>query len=277
MTDTQLLLLSLLQGITEFLPVSSSGHLILFSKFTDFTDQGLDIDVALHIGSLLAVILYFSPMIWEMMKGLWQTRLLPNFKVYGTQVFYLLVIATLPVILAGLAMKYCGMDWLRNTKLIGWNILMYGLLLWFVDSMSITARKIRTLEPIDALLIGCAQCLALFPGTSRSGITITMCRFLGMERQEAAKFAMLLAIPAISAAGLLAGYELWQEGNTARILDACHAVGYSFLFSLAAISVLMYWLKNRGFLPFVLYRIALGTLLLLDAYGIYDIKSLILQ
>lgn len=277
MDHIQLLWLSVLQGITEFLPVSSSGHLILFSKFTDFSDQGIDIDVALHIGSILAVILYFSPTLWEMAKGLWKTKLLPDFQVYGTKVFYLLAIATLPIIGCGLMLKLCGTEWLRNTKLIGWNILLYGLLLWVVDWISLTARKIKHLEVTDALLIGFAQCLSLFPGTSRSGITITMCRFLGMERREAAKFAMLLSIPAILAAGFFSVYLLWEEGNVEKIFDAVHAIGYSFVVSLASIFVLMFWLKNRGFLPFVLYRIVLGTVLLLDAYGIYDIKSLIVQ
>lgn len=274
MTEIQIIWLALLQGITEFLPVSSSGHLILFSKFTQFADQGQAMDVALHIGSIMAVILYFSPTLWEILQGLWKNRFLPNFKNEGCQMFYLLVIATLPVVVFGAALKYVGTDWLRDSKIIGWNILCYGILLWVIDSLSLTARKIKNLEIKDALLIGLAQCLALFPGTSRSGITITMGRFLGMERREAAKFSMLLAIPAILAAGLLAGYQLWQEGNIQQITDAVSGIGYSFVFSLMAIFVLMQWLKKWSFLPFVIYRTALGVLLLLDAYGIYDIKTL---
>lgn len=274
MTEIQIIWLALLQGITEFLPVSSSGHLILFSKLTSFADQGQAMDVALHIGSIMAVILYFSPTLWEIMQGLWKSRFLPNFKNEGCQLFYLLLIATLPVVFCGAALKYFGTDWLRNTKIIGWNILCYGILLWVIDSLSLTARKIKNLEVKDALLIGLAQCLALIPGTSRSGITITMGRFLGMERREAAKFSMLLAIPAILAAGLLAGYQLWQEGNMQQITDAISGVGYSFIFSLMAIFVLMQWLKKWSFLPFVIYRTTLGVLLLLDAYGIYDIKTL---
>ena len=274
MTEMQIILLSLLQGITEFLPVSSSGHLILFSKFTEFPDQGLVMDVALHIGSIIAVIIYFAPTLWEIIKGLFHCRLKPNFNNEGCQLFYLLLCATLPVVVCGIALKMYGTEWLRNTKLIGWNILLYGILLWIIDKVSITALKIRNLQIKDAFLIGLAQCLALLPGTSRSGITITMGRFLGLERREAAKFSMLLAIPAILAAGLMAGYHLWQEGNVGQIAVACDAVGYSFLFSLSAIFILMQWLKKWSFLPFVLYRILLGVLLLLDAYGIYDIKTL---
>jgi len=275
MTTFHIILLSLLQGITEFMPVSSSGHLVLFSKFTDFPDQGLEIDVALHIGSIAAVILYFGKDIWEMICCLWKSKLLPNFKIYGNKVFYLLLIATIPALIWGLLLK-CTVDTeiLRNTKLVGWNILLYGLLLWVVDHISLTARKIKNLDLKDAFFIGFAQCLALFPGTSRSGITITVGRFLGMERREAAKFSMLLAIPTILAAGLIEGYEIWKSGDAAYLLTALDAVGYSFVFSLAAIYILMLWLKRWSFLPFVLYRIALGTVLLLDAYGIYDISLL---
>lgn len=274
MTEMQIIWLSLLQGITEFLPVSSSGHLILFSKFTEFPDQGAAMDIALHIGSILAVIIYFAPTLWEILKGLIKTKFLPNMKVEGAQLFYLLAVATLPVLICGAALKYWGTEWLRSTKLIGWNILIYALILWLMDTWAVTARKIRNLEFKDAIFIGLAQCLALLPGTSRSGVTITMCRFLGMERREAAKFSMLLAIPAILAAGLLAGIELWKEGNMQQISAALDAVGYSFIFSMGAIFILMQWLKKWSFLPFVIYRVALGTMLLLDAYGVYDITNL---
>ncbi|MBR1601472.1 MAG: undecaprenyl-diphosphate phosphatase [Alphaproteobacteria bacterium] len=273
MTDAQIIWLSLLQGITEFLPVSSSGHLILFSKFTDFPDQGAAMDIALHIGSIIAVIIYFSHTLLEILKGLIKTKLLPNKKVEGAQLFYLLIVATLPILFCGAALKFFGTDWLRSTKLIGWNILLYAIALWLMDTWAVTVRKIRNLEYKDALFIGLAQCLALLPGTSRSGVTITMSRFLGMERREAAKFSMLLAIPAILAAGLLAGIELCKDGNMQQISNALDAIGYSFIFSMGAIFILMQWLKKWSFLPFVIYRVVLGTLLLLDAYGVYDITT----
>ncbi len=272
--NMHMIFLSLLQGITEFLPVSSSGHLILFSKFTDFPDQGLAIDVALHVGSIIAVILYFSKDIWEIVSGLWKNSFMPNFKNQGNQLFYLIFVATIPALICGLVLNHFGTEWLRNTKLIGWNILIYGVLLWFIDKVSITARRIRNLEIKDAVLIGLAQCLALLPGTSRSGITITMGRFLGLERREAAKFSMLLSIPTILAAGLYEGYKLWESGNVTQMLTASDAVAYSFVFSILAIFVLMQWLKRWSFLPFAIYRILLGGILLLDAYGIYDVKIL---
>lgn len=274
MTTFHLTMLALLQGITEFLPVSSSGHLILFSKFTNFPDQGLEIDVALHIGSVIAVIMYFWRDIWYMAIGMAKSKLLPDFKVYGSKVFYLVLIATIPALFCGAVLKFMGTEELRSTKLIGWNILLYGLLLWVIDKMSLTALKIRNLEVKDAILIGLAQCLALLPGTSRSGITITMGRFLGLERREAAKFSMLLSIPTIIAAGLVEGYEIWQSGDMGLVWSACDGVFYSFGFSILAIFVLMQWLRKWSFFPFVLYRVALGTALLLDAYGIYDVKAL---
>ncbi len=274
MSELQLVLLSLLQGITEFLPVSSSGHLILFSKFTAFPDQGVAMDVALHIGSIVAVMIYFAPTLWRILRDLWASKLLPNFRLEGNQLFYLLMVATIPALIVGGGLKFYGTEWLRSTKLIGWNILLYGILLGVVDKLAATNLTIKDLSLKKALLIGLAQCLALLPGTSRSGVTITMGRYLGLERREIAKFSMLLAIPTILAAGLFSGYELWQGGNLQEIMTAFHGVEYSFVFSLGAIFVLMQWLKKWSFWPFVVYRVILGGILLLDAYGIYDIKFL---
>lgn len=272
MTTLNIILLSLLQGITEFLPVSSSGHLILFSKLTDFPDQGNAMDVALHIGSVLAVIIYFAEDIIKIGKSLWKNKLKPVFSDEGTKLFYLLIIATIPALFVGALLKFHGLEFLRNTKLIGWNLIIFGILLWIFDHFSLTVLKIKNLRIKDALLIGFAQCIALFPGTSRSGTTITMCRFLGMERREAAKFSMLLAIPVILCAGILTCAEIWKNEGLQSLLTYYDAVTYSFLFSVMAIYVLMIWLKKWSFLPFVIYRIFLGTLLLLNDYGIWEIK-----
>lgn len=273
MTDIHIILLSLLQGFTEFLPVSSSGHLILFSKFTTFPDQGMALDVAMHVGSVLAVMIYFSETIWNIIKGLIKTYLLPNFKNPGNKLFWLLFIATIPAVVAGLYLKDNGMEWLRNTKIIGWTITGYAILLFIADRIGMTIRKIEHLGIIDALWIGMAQCLALIPGTSRSGITITMGRFLGLERREAAKFSMLLSIPTIVGAGLLVGMELYQQNNLKEIILAIDGVIYSFIFSILAIYVMMWWLKKSTYLPFVIYRIILGSLLLLDSYGYINITN----
>ena len=274
--DIHILLLSILQGITEFLPVSSSGHLILFSKFTTFPDQGLALDVAVHVGSIIAVIIYFSSTIWQIIKGLAKSYFLPNFKNDGNRLFWLIFVATIPAVIFGLWLKDNGMENFRSTRLVGWTILCFGILLFIADKVGMTIRKVEHLTLLDAVLIGLAQCLALIPGTSRSGITITMGRFLGMERREAAKFSMLLSIPTIIGAGLLVGYELYMQNNLTAIIFAIDGILYSFIFSIVAIYVVMWWLKRSTFLPFVIYRVILGSLLLLDSYG-YLNKFLDLQ
>ena len=270
MENIHILLLSILQGITEFLPVSSSGHLILFSKFTSFPDQGLALDVAVHVGSIIAVMIYFSETIWQVIRGMIKSKFLPDMKNQGNRLFWLIFVATLPAIVVGLLLKEHGMEEFRSTKLIGWTILSFGILLYIADKLGMTIRKVEHLGFLDAILIGCAQCLALIPGTSRSGITITTGRFLGMERKEAAKFSMLLSIPTIFGAGCLVGYELFQAGDMDTIIEAFDGITYSFIASILAIYIMMWWLKNFTFLPFVLYRIALGGYLLLDSYGYLD-------
>lgn len=270
MTDLHLMLLSALQGLTEFLPVSSSGHLILFSKFTTFPDQGLAFDVAVHVGSIIAVMIYFSETIWEMLKGVAKTYFIPNFKNPGSKLAWLIVIGTIPAVIAGLFLVENGTDELRSARLIGWTMLSFGIMLFIADKIGMTIRKIEHLTALDAVLIGLAQCLALIPGTSRSGITITMGRFLGLERREAAKFAMLLSIPTIAGAGALVGWELYQQGNMAEIIYAMDGITYSFIASVLAIYIIMWWLKKSTFLPFVIYRLCLGSYLLLDSYGYLD-------
>ncbi|MBP5399752.1 MAG: undecaprenyl-diphosphate phosphatase [Alphaproteobacteria bacterium] len=267
MSLLQVLVLSIVQGITEFLPVSSSGHLILVSKFTDFPDQGLAMDVAVHIGSIAAVLIYFAKDIWNIVKGVFKEKLLPSFANEGCKLFWLIIIASIPAAMVGLMLNNNGMEWMRNTKIIGWNILIFGILLWFADRCSLSIRKIENIGLIDAILIGLAQCLSLIPGTSRSGITITMSRFLGIERREAAKFCMLLSIPTIAGAGLLVGYQMLKNG--AQDFDwVMLGIVFSFAASLSAIWIMMNWLKNRTFLPFVVYRVILGTVLLLYSYDV---------
>ena len=267
MTDIHLMLLSALQGLTEFLPVSSSGHLILFSKFTTFPDQGLALDVAVHVGSIIAVMIFFSETIWEMVKGFLKSYCIPNFKNQGSKLTWLIIIGTIPAVIAGLFLIKNGTDELRSSRLIGWTMLGFGIILFIADKIGMTIRKIEHLTILDAILIGLAQCLALIPGTSRSGITITMGRFLGLERREAAKFAMLLSIPTIAGAGALVGWELYQQGNMMELMYAMDGITYSFIASILAIYIIMWWLKKSTFLPFVIYRLCLGSYLLLDSYG----------
>ena len=256
-----------------FLSVSSSGHLILFAKFTTFEDQGIALDVAVHLGSIFAVIIYFWKTIWEVVKGTLKTFFIPNFKNSGNKLFWLMVIGTVPVVITGLLFRKYGIEFRddEGSKIIGWTILGFGILLFVADRVGMTIRKVDHLSILDALLIGLAQCLALVPGTSRSGITITMARFLGMERSEAAKFSMLLSIPAILGAAALVGYELYSTNQIQELFLALDGVIYSFVASILAIYIMMWWLQKSTFLPFVIYRIILGTILLLNSYGYIDI------
>lgn len=273
MIDLHILFLSALQGMTEFLPVSSSGHLILFSKFTTFPDQGMGLDVAVHLGSIFAVMIYFSQDVWEIIKGTLKTYFIPNFKNRGNRLFWLIFIGTIPVVIVGFTLRAFDIEFRDEdaTRIIGWTILGFGLLLFVADRVGMTIRKVDHLGVLDALLIGFAQCLALVPGTSRSGITITMGRFLGLERQEAAKFSMLLSIPAIVGAATLIGYELYKKADINEMIMAVDGVTYSFVASIIAIYVIMWWLKKSTFLPFVIYRIILGSILLLNSYGYIDL------
>lgn len=251
------------------MPVSSSGHLILLSKLTAFPDQGLEMDIAVHLGSIAAVLLYFIRDIWQMGKGLVQWLLRRAAANADVRLFGLLVVGTIPAVVCGLLLHSYGMEWLRDIRIIGWNILCFGLLLGWADRKFAAARNLEQMRVKDALLIGFAQCLALIPGTSRSGITITASRMLKIKRREAAKFCMLLSIPAIAGAALLIIWELFQNGDFSHLADLGCGTAYSFIASMLAIFIMMNWLKNYTFLPFVIYRVLLGSLLLLHAYGVF--------
>ena len=202
-----------------------------------------------------------------MVKGFLKSYCIPNFKNPGSKLAWLIIIGTIPAVIAGLFLVQNGTDELRSARLIGWTMLGFGIVLFIADKIGMTIRKIEHLGILDAILIGLAQCLALIPGTSRSGITITMGRFLGLERREAAKFAMLLSIPTIAGAGVLVGWDLYQQGNIMELMYAMDGITYSFIASILAIYIIMWWLKKSTFLPFVIYRLCLGSYLLLDSYG----------
>ncbi len=260
-----LTILAIVQGVTEFLPVSSSAHLVLVPKFLDIPDQGILMDVAVHVGTLGAVLLYLWRDVGSMLAGIGQffrSRPAP-----GGRLFALLVISTIPVIGAGYALNYYYPDGIRSIEIIGWATLGFGILLWITDQVGMTLRRIEHLSIGDVLVIGIAQCLALIPGTSRSGICMTAARVLGVERTDAARFAMLLSIPTILGAGSLKGYELYKSGDAVLTREAIVAGGMSFGIALIAIAIMMAWLKRASFTPFALYRIILGGALLGYTYG----------
>ncbi|MEM1398548.1 MAG: undecaprenyl-diphosphate phosphatase [Pseudomonadota bacterium] len=266
MTLFQLVVLAIVQGITEFLPISSSAHLILPHKVMGWPDQGLLIDVAVHVGTLFAVMLFFWREIgWMILGGL---RLLTGKMTPGGNMAILVVVGSLPVIFVGyLVNEFVAEDALRTIEIIAWTTIIFGILLGVVDKMSLSVRRIEHLKISDALIIGFAQVFALLPGTSRSGVTMTAGRLLGLERLEAARFSLLLSIPAILGPGVLKGYELYESRNLQLGIDAGIAVALSFVFALIALVGMMRWLRHASFTPFVIYRLILGIVLLIIVYG----------
>lgn len=260
MSFLHLLVLAMVQGVTEFLPISSSGHLVLIPHLSGWPDQGRSMDVALHVGTLAAVLIYCWRPLWRMAHGLvLAVRGRPS---DGLRQCGLLVIATIPVVIAGYVLaKYIDSP-LRGAEVVAWATLGFGILLWFVDRTAMTVRQIEHLEIRDAIVIGMAQVLALIPGTSRAGITMTAGRLLGMERAAAAEFSLLMAIPAIFGAGLLEGHTLYTSGDAMLTADAALAAGLAFIAALIAITLMMAWLRRASFTPFVIYRVLLGLGLL---------------
>jgi undecaprenyl-diphosphatase len=264
---THLLILALIQGITEFLPISSSGHLILLPKLTGMTDQGQALDVAVHVGTLLAVILYFWSDVRLVLEGV--GRLIKG-KIDTQGAFWALClsIATIPVILVGLVLKLTGLsDAMRSTAVIGWTMLIFGLVLYWADQKGPTTKTAKNWSLKDALIMGLWQALALIPGTSRSGITITAGRQLGYDRESAARLSMLMSIPTILASGTLLGIEVVQDADMSIIRDAAIAAVLAFLAALAALSLMFRLLKSVSFTPYVIYRVILGIILLGIAYS----------
>lgn len=260
-----LAVLAIVQGFTEFLPVSSSAHLVLVPVFFNFPDQGLVLDVAVHVGTLGAVMLYLWRDIGAMLGGF--GRALRGHSSPGGTLIGFLIIGTLPVIAAGFALNHYYPDGIRSLEVIAWATLGFGILLMITDHIGMTLIRIEHLKIGSVLFIGFAQVLALIPGTSRSGICMTAARILGMERTDAARFSMLLSIPAILGAGTLKGYELWKSGDAALTSDAFAAAGMSLVTALIAIAMMMAWLKRSTFTIFGIYRIILGVALLAYTYN----------
>ena len=260
-----LAVLAIVQGITEFLPVSSSGHLVLVPVFAGWDDQGLLIDVAVHVGTLGAVMLYLWRDLLAMASGL--GRFVRGRRDSGARLFLYVVLATIPVVGAGFLLNQHFPGGIRSIEVIGWTTLGFGIVLGFSDWMGMTVRRLEHVRFLDALIIGVFQILALIPGTSRSGITMSAARLMGFERPDAARFSMLLSIPAILGAGVLKGLELYEGGDAALTREAMLAAGMAFAAALVSIVVMMAWLRRASFAPFVFYRVALGCILLAIAYG----------
>lgn len=256
----QLAILALIQGLTEFIPVSSSAHLILPAQLIEgFEDQGTAVDVAAHVGSLGAVMLYFRTEVAGLLRGARDViarRAGPDRTLFTT-----LVVATVPFLIVAPALALSGVvDQLRSVTVIAWASIVFGLVLYAADRMPARLHRLPTrLSP--ALAIGAAQCLALIPGTSRSGITITAARALGYDRTEAARFSMLMSIPAIGASGAYLALEASAEPLAWGAIGIVAAL--SFVSAYAAIGLFLRLTRSASFTPFVAYRVALGAGLLL--------------
>ena len=266
MTTVHIVILALVQGITEFLPVSSSGHLILLPHLFRWPDQGLIVDVAVHVGTLGAVVLYLWRDVWRMTTGFGRFFVQGRKNPDATLALYVIV-ATVPVVIAGFAFKRVYPEGLRDLAVVGWATLGFGIVLWAADWIGMTVRRIEHIGFWDALFIGLSQVLALVPGTSRSGITMTAARLLGMERPDAARFSMILSIPTIVGAGVLEGWELYRLGDAELTADVFLAAALAFATAILTIIVMMAWLQRASFAPFVIYRVGLGLFILGLAYG----------
>lgn len=260
--------IALIQGITEFLPVSSSGHLVLIPHITAFADQGQVMDVAAHIGTLAAVMLYLRRDITAMLASLF-TRAVD--KMRYRRLTGLLIIASLPVIIAGLLLELAGAEFLRLVWIVASANLVFALWLWVADRRDIQTDLSRSdtrqpewekLSYRHALYIGLAQIFALIPGASRSGVTMTMARQLGYDRLSAARFSLLLSVPVIAGAGVLKGISLYRTSEGLDMLSLGLVAGLSFIFALLAIRWMMGWLARADFRIFVFYRLGLGIVLL---------------
>lgn len=261
-----LILVALVQGITEFLPVSSSGHLVLLPNLTGLDDQGQVIDVAVHVGTLGAVVLYFWSDVRRAALGV-PKAMRGQIDDQNAWLALCLILATIPVIIVGLILKLTGFDEaMRSITVVGWATLVFGLMLYWADRTGTTGKTAGDWSLKDAVTMGLWQMLALIPGTSRSGITITGARQLGYARQDAARLAMLMSIPTILASGLLLGAEVALSLDTAAAKDAAIGAVFAFFAALGALHFMMRLLRSVSFTPYVLYRIALGIMLLTIAY-----------
>jgi undecaprenyl-diphosphatase len=249
----EVIILSIIQGITEFLPVSSSAHLILVSRYFNFTNENLILDVSLHMGSLFAIIFYFK-------------RELFNF-INNKKLFLKIILSSVPVMIIGfILVKLNLLDHLRNFKVIGWSTIIFGIFLYFCDRLKIEKSLDKDLNYTTALYIGFFQILSLIPGVSRSGITMSGARFFNFSRVDSVKISFLLSIPTLGAASLFNIQKLITENSFYISSLNLLAIFLSFFFSYMSIKFLIKFLQKFSLTSFVIYRIILGFIILTYAY-----------
>jgi len=253
LSSVEILILSAIQGISEFLPVSSAAHLILIAKFYAFHNQNLLIDICLHLGSLLAITIYFRNDLFSFIKN--KSFLLK------------ILIGTIPIIPIGYILYQTGLvGELRNLKVIAWTTLIFAIFLYISDKTKITSKLNNNFTYKSAIFIGLFQVFALIPGVSRAGITITSGRFLGFDRYDSAKISFFLSIPALAAASFLGIYNIYKEGSAELNFLAIIAVIFSFIFSYMTIALFLNFVKKFSLKIFIIYRVILSFILLAIIY-----------
>lgn len=265
MSTLEIIVLALIQGLSEFLPISSSGHLLLPAELFCWTEQGLAFDVAVHLGSLAAVIIYFRKEVLELTTG-WFGSILskqPSEKVAEDgKMAWMIIVATIPIIFIGLLLKDVIQMWLRSGYVVAATTILFGLLLYWADRVSTRQTQHGTLDFKKAIVIGLSQILALIPGTSRSGITMTTALFLGLDREQSARFSFLLSIPTILGAGTLMTIEILGDIAQVNWEELFYGLVLSFISAYLCITLFLKWISSIGMTPFVIYRVILGLVII---------------
>lgn len=261
MDVTQWIVLAIIQGITEFLPISSSAHLILPSQLLGWTDQGLAFDVAVHLGSLLAVMIYFRKMIADLITHCFRAVLCQPHDKNVSMLGWMIIVGTIPAVIIGFLAESIIENHLRSILVIAITTTVFGLVLWLADVKATQKRELSDLSLRDAVIVGFAQAVALIPGTSRSGITMTAGLMIGLKKVDSARYSFLLSVPLIMAAGTLKGLELVQAPSAFDLSAILYGTILSFVSAYACIVVFLKWIEKSGFLPFVIYRLLLGAAL----------------
>ena len=260
--------LGTLQGLTEFLPISSSAHLRIFPELFGWGDPGAAFTAVIQIGTELAVLIYFRHDIWRIGKAWALSLFKPEWRGHlDARMGWFIIIGSLPIVVLGILLKDVIERDFRNLWIIGTTLVVLGIILGVADRVGRNTKLIRQIDLRDAVLMGLAQAMALIPGVSRSGATISMGRFLGYEREAATRYAFLLAIPAVVGAGLFELKEIPHGDNSYGWAPTIVATVVSFLVGYAAIAWLLRYVSTNSYTPFVVYRVLLGgaTLILLSA------------
>ncbi|MBQ0796498.1 undecaprenyl-diphosphate phosphatase [Zhongshania sp.] len=260
MDSLRAVILAAIQGLTEFLPVSSSGHLVLPQTLLGWEDQGLAFDVAVHVGSLLAVLWYFRLEVAAIL-GDWFASLVSKQQTENSRLGWMVIVATIPAVLAGLIFNDVIEAHLRSGYVLASTTLIFGVLLGVVDRYAKHGKQLADIGLRIAIIIGLAQAIALIPGTSRSGITITAALMLGLNRSDSARFSFLLSMPIIAAAGSYKLLELIESSDPVAWNYLAIGAAVSALTAYACIHVFMRWVEHMGMMPFAIYRVLLAGVL----------------